>query len=389
MEDEGCIATGQQLKSNLKLNKESCQLLQCIDGKSNLKDISERYQEKFNLKLSEKIIWEIISKKLAPFGLFENIQPTNKQFRRKYLFLRVNFLSKNQLNFFAKGLLFVFKLPHTGYIALVLYLISLLYLIFHFQLIWETATRLSGNQTLFIVCILIISSFMHEAGHAAASLKYHIKARAMGFGFYLLLPVLYCDVSDSWKLSTNKRMMVNVGGIIIENWIAFLLVLFHLIMNKECMLLGAALLCVKIMFHINPFIRNDGYWMLSDMLGVHNMKEKSNQLLFAFLRGILSRKHLPAAMHKGMILYALISNVIIWLIIALILLYDTNHIIQFPVNLLYIMKNAIQGDPFQFDFIKTEAYLIPMLFYILFFRNIINLLVSILKVRRNYSDNHF
>ena len=59
-----------------------------------------------------------------------------------------------------------------------------------------------------LLSLFLISSFIHELGHASACRYYELEHGGIGFGLYLNFPVFYTDVSSIWKLSRKKRLLV-------------------------------------------------------------------------------------------------------------------------------------------------------------------------------------
>lgn len=55
-----------------------------------------------------------------------------------------------------------------------------------------------------LVAFTIISSFIHELGHASACKHFGLKHGGIGFGLYLNFPVLYTDVTEIWKLNRKN-----------------------------------------------------------------------------------------------------------------------------------------------------------------------------------------
>ena len=126
---------------------------------------------------------------------------------------------------------------------------------------------------LFLLCQ--VSTMFHEIGHSAASRHYNQDAGHIGFGFYIVFPVLYADVTKIWLLPNKQRMIVNAGGIYFQMLINVLLCVLYLTVNdqffKNSILYLSISNSIVIMTSLLPFFRNDGYWILSDFLNVDNL----------------------------------------------------------------------------------------------------------------------
>lgn len=77
-----------------------------------------------------------------------------------------------------------------------------------------------------VLLLLLLSSFVHEIGHASACRHFGVKHGGIGFGLYLTFPVFYTDVSEIWKLKRTERIVVNMAGVYFQ---LILLIPFFLI----------------------------------------------------------------------------------------------------------------------------------------------------------------
>lgn len=130
----------------------------------------------------------------------------------------------------------------------------------------------------------LVSLFFHEFGHASACSFLGKTSHEIGFGIYFIFPVLYTDVTCVWTLKPSKRILVNFGGIYFQLIFNTCLILAEVVINniliRTC-LLNLSLANITIMItSLIPFFRNDGYWMLSDFIGVDNLLQKSDNCIF-------------------------------------------------------------------------------------------------------------
>ena len=64
-----------------------------------------------------------------------------------------------------------------------------------------------------ITGLTIVAGVFHETGHATAARFGGARPGAMGAGIYLVWPVFYTDVTDSYRLSRAGRLRVDLGGV--------------------------------------------------------------------------------------------------------------------------------------------------------------------------------
>ena len=144
----------------------------------------------------------------------------------------------------------------------------------------HTIFDVSIVDTSIVYFIILIIMFFHELGHSSASKYFNINPKEIGFGFYIIFPVLYSNVTRVWELDKNKRVLVNLGGIYFQgiiNSLAFLYLFFNYDDNYITYLV---ILITKtnlfvMAYSLFPFVRNDGYWIISDYFNILNLNKRS------------------------------------------------------------------------------------------------------------------
>jgi len=130
---------------------------------------------------------------------------------------------------------------------------------------------------------LFFIMFVHELGHAAAAIKSGIKARSIGLGVYTIMPAMYTDLTDIWKMPKANRIKVNLAGVFIQLIISTgIVAALHLVTNEVVQNIIWKIYIfnsILIVMNLVPFLKLDGYWVLSDLLGVPNLIQTSNKLL--------------------------------------------------------------------------------------------------------------
>ncbi|MDH5429046.1 MAG: biotin/lipoyl-binding protein [Nitrospirota bacterium] len=125
---------------------------------------------------------------------------------------------------------------------------------------------------------------LHELGHAYTAARYGCKVQTMGVGFLIMVPVLYTDTTDSWKLTSQKqRAAIAAAGTVVELGIAMIATfLWHLcpegVVKSVLFVLASTSWIMGLFINLNPLLRFDGYYVLSDWLGVPNLQSRA----FAF-----------------------------------------------------------------------------------------------------------
>ena len=206
----------------------------------------------------------------------------------------------------------------------------------------EFFARLPDFQTFFGIrnlvylgFILIVTKTIHEFGHGLMCKHFGGECHEMGFMLMVLTPAMYCDTSDSWVLSNKwHRIAIGAGGMWLELIVASAATFVWWYTNPgwahylalNVMFLSSV---ATVIFNINPLLRYDGYYMLSDLLEIPNLSQKSNQLLLDRVRvwclgmDASSRSRLPEKYRISFALYSIASFAYRWFVLAMIFWFLT------------------------------------------------------------------
>lgn len=169
------------------------------------------------------------------------------------------------------------------------------------------------------VLALAISKSFHELGHALVATRYGVRVSHMGVALVVLWPMLYTDTSESWKLRSHRqRLAVSAAGITVEMALAGLSTLAWALLDdgllRQAMLyLATTGWVLSLALNASPFMRFDGYFILSDLLDFPNLHERAGALAKTWLRRILlgwadpDPEPLPHKFRQALIAFALIT----------------------------------------------------------------------------------
>ena len=152
------------------------------------------------------------------------------------------------------------------------------------QLIAQGECGRGYTYLLFFYPAVLFILLSHEFGHAAASYRFGVKPKEIGIGLYLIFPVLYTDVTDIWRLSKWKRVIVNLGGLYVQLLINLLIIGFlvanfgdydRITISRYLLQLNVAMLIINTL----PFIKLDGYWIYSDLFSLPNLHRQASVCL--------------------------------------------------------------------------------------------------------------
>ncbi len=164
-----------------------------------------------------------------------------------------------------------------------------------------------GAQNLPILWVTIIAlKLFHEFGHAYATKAYGGHVPEMGAYLIVFTPCAYVDASAAWGFhKRGQRMFVGMAGMYFELAIAAIALLgwaatdpgvLHSLLFNVVMLASV----VTVAFNINPLMRFDGYYVLSDALEIPNLRQRSTDAMTAIAKRIAIGPRLEAQSSEGL-----------------------------------------------------------------------------------------
>jgi len=138
----------------------------------------------------------------------------------------------------------------------------------------------SWDGVIILGLALIVLKTGHELGHAFVATSFGCKVPVMGVAFLVLFPMLYSDVSDTWRLvDKTKRLKVDAAGMFVEISMGgiclFLWAVFPPgVLRDLCFFVATTGWIMSVMVNLSPFMRFDGYHILADALGIHNLQAR-------------------------------------------------------------------------------------------------------------------
>lgn len=169
----------------------------------------------------------------------------------------------------------------------------------------------------FLLAFTVFSSFFHELGHAAACKHFGIRHGAIGFGLYLNFPVLYTDVTKVWSLNRLQRCIVNIAGVYFQFLLLIPMLLAVIFTSNDVLRYMVLTVNLGFIMTLNPFFKFDGYWLMTDILGVANLRKRSGEVLayiWGKTRGMKFDKKpylfgLRPVAKIGFVVYSIVVNV--------------------------------------------------------------------------------
>jgi putative peptide zinc metalloprotease protein len=163
---------------------------------------------------------------------------------------------------------------------------------------------------------LVAVKTLHELGHAFTAKRLGCRVPTMGIAFVVTWPMAYTDTNDAWRLvDPRSRRQVASAGIVTELFIAAWATLAWGLLpdgpaRSAVFVLATTSWVATIAINASPFMRFDGYFILSDALDMPNLHERSFAMArwqlreWLFSLGERAPELLPPRQRRGMIAFA-------------------------------------------------------------------------------------
>jgi putative peptide zinc metalloprotease protein len=175
----------------------------------------------------------------------------------------------------------------------------------HEDFVDELRRMFDPSLWLLLLGMWAVAKVIHEAGHAVAARYHDVHVGKIGIMFFFMAPLAYVDVTDAWKLKSRwSRVQIALAGVYVElavaaiaAWVWWLLpdgYARHL--AAQCFLIaGPATLLVN----ANPLLRLDGYYVVSDLTEIPNLRMHGRRQLAGLLERLLLKIDPPRALLSG------------------------------------------------------------------------------------------
>jgi putative peptide zinc metalloprotease protein len=147
-----------------------------------------------------------------------------------------------------------------------------------------------------VFALFTASAAFHELGHAAGCRYGGARPGRIGAGLYLIWPSFFTNVTDSYRLSRAGRLRTDLGGLYFTLLSILALAGVYAATGSEILLLAIAVIHLEMLEQLLPFARFDGYWILSDLIGVPDLFAR----VAPILKNTLTRGRHPDPRITGM-----------------------------------------------------------------------------------------
>jgi hypothetical protein len=174
-------------------------------------------------------------------------------------------------------------------------------------------------ETLAVVWVaLVLATCLHECAHGLTCKHFGGEAPDAGVMLMLLMPCFYCNVSDAWLIpQKSRRLWITAAGAYCDLcvWAASVFVWRVTVPDSLVNYVVFVVMGVcgtRSLLNLNPFLRLDGYYLLSDWLAIPNLRTRAGDHWMAHVRWLLWGVERPRPAPRGGVL--VVYGIFVWIV---------------------------------------------------------------------------
>ncbi len=250
-------------------------VLTCIDGQRDLPAIAAAVSESIGKTATTDDVRFLVEEKLRPLGVLKEPDGSNPSVEKPGALLQIRgrftLFSEKTTQLLTSPFRLLF-LPPIVLVVIAGFAAMVGWLLFAEGLGGATRQLLYSPGMLILTFVLTAASAgFHEFGHAAACRYGGGKPGVIGGGIYLVWPAFYTDVTDSYRLSRGGRLRTDLGGLYFNMLFSLATVGVWALTDYDPLLVLVPLQLLQMTHQLMPFVRLDGYYLLSDITGVPDL----------------------------------------------------------------------------------------------------------------------
>lgn len=276
-----------EMLARWKEHRDADSLAAAVSAETPLKPAPEEVKELVDFLATNQLLAP--NSGLARETLGRRLEASKKSWHQQllhhYLFFRVPLLKPDA--FLARTVGFTDVFFTRGFVLLVAVLLGLdLYLLSRewYSFTDAMARNFTSQAFVYYAIAVTFSKIVHELAHAYASRRYGVRVPTLGVAFLVLWPYLYTDTGETWKLGDHrKQLVIACAGMAAELVLAVFSTLLWALSPEGAaksvfFVLASTTWVMTLAVNLSPFMRFDGYFVLSDLLDFPNLHERGAAL---------------------------------------------------------------------------------------------------------------
>lgn len=255
-------------------------LVREFNGERTTDEAIDAFLERNPCGFTKARLRRLVDCSLIPKGIlvFGNQDPASavvsRQSKRAFLHIKIALIKPSVVDPIAHRLGFLFR-REWMILGLIVFVVTHAYV--YGVLIRQHVVDFNQLNALGIIALIWLSTastIFHEFGHASAAARFGCRNTTIGWGLYFIYKVLWTDVSEAWKLPRQQRAIVDLGGVYFQSFFLLLMLVAYLYTRNTIYLFAFVFSDMQLASNFNPFLRMDGYWLMSDLFGIVNLRHQ-------------------------------------------------------------------------------------------------------------------
>jgi putative peptide zinc metalloprotease protein len=253
------------------------------DGQKTHSEIATAVSEKVGKDVSEDNVRFLADKKLRPLGVLKLADGSEPKLDKTNAFLALKFRTGLVPDRVVRGVTSIFQFL---YWPPVLIGVLVAFGAFDYWLFVLHGVGGGIHQVLYqpalvflIFGLLVVATAFHEIGHASACRYGGAEPGTIGAGIYLIWPAFYTDVTDAYRLGRWGRVRVDLGGVYFNAIFILVEAGLYWYTGFEPILIAMLVQHLEMVHQFLPFVRLDGYYLVSDLVGVPDLFQRMKPIL--------------------------------------------------------------------------------------------------------------
>jgi putative peptide zinc metalloprotease protein len=246
-----------------------------VDGKRDHAAIADKVTEGFGRHVSADNVRFLVEKKLRPLGVLAEADGSSPAVKKLDPLLVLKFktvlIPEKLVNILAAAFRPLFWPPVILGVLTALIAFDVWFFSVHGIAQSIRGTLYQPAIILLIYGLLLVSIAWHEIGHATACRYGGARPGVIGFGIYVVWPAFYNDVTDAYRLSKAGKVRTDLGGIYFNLIFTLAVGGAYALTSFEPLLVVVLMQHLLIVYQFMPFLRLDGYYVISDLTGVPDL----------------------------------------------------------------------------------------------------------------------
>ncbi len=258
-----------------------------IDGTRDIEQISEALSERMQRGIDAGMVEMLLDEQLRRLGIVAMPDGDTGEMQKIDPLLALKFRTKVVPQPVIRALTTVFKplfLPPVMIVVVAAFVVLIGWL-FGVHGVSQSLRAVVYQPALLFMLMggVVLATAFHEIGHASAVRYGGARPGVMGIGIYIVWPAFYTDITDAYRLPKWGRLRADIGGMYFNCIFGLAAAGTYLLTSFEPILLLVILQTFAIVQQAMPFLRLDGYYIVSDLTGVPDILSRIRPVLASLL----------------------------------------------------------------------------------------------------------